>query len=99
MWKAVLLQGVALPFGERVYDLGRTLILLPDAEGDGALHAVQVVVQAGFRGDEQRRGDAQQVKLLSQGLLEKVFDRLDGYLGVVEPQCRRDNRSVCTDVP
>ena len=86
--EAVLLQGVALPFGQRVDNFGRALVLFPDAKGNGALHTVQVVVETGFRGNEKRRGHAQQVKLLCQGLLEKVFDCLDGYLGVIEPQRR-----------
>ena len=84
--EAVLLQGVALPFCQGMNDLGGTLILLLDAEGNGALHTVQIVVQSGFRRNEERSGDTQQIELISQRLLEKVFDSLDGYLGVIKTE-------------
>ena len=86
--KAILLQGVAFPFRQRVHDFSRALVLLLDSEGNGALYAVQVVVETRFRGDKKRRGDPKQIKLLCQCLLKKVLDRLDGDLCVIEAQLR-----------
>ena len=48
----------AFPFGQRVHHLGPAVAQIADRERHGALHAVQVVVDARARKDEQRRRDA-----------------------------------------
>ena len=50
-----MLEGMALPLGKGMDDLSRGFVLLPDAECDGTLHPVQVVVETGFRPDKQGR--------------------------------------------
>ena len=48
----------AFPLGQRVHHLGPAVAQIADRERHGALHAVQVVVDARARKDEQRRRDA-----------------------------------------
>ena len=84
----IALQRQALPLGQRMHHLalgahGRHV------EADGALHAVQVVVQAGLSPHEQRRGHAAQVQRVRQLHLEVVLDKLNGQLGVEGVQRRR----------
>ena len=57
-------------------------------EGDGPLHAVEVVVEAGFRAHEQRGGDPLQIQRAAQMAGKGVFDELDGPLGVVNRKGR-----------
>ena len=63
MCKTVFLQRHALPLRQRVNDFRLRLVLLFDAEGNGTLHTVQVIVQTGSRIHEKRCGYAQQVQL------------------------------------
>ena len=60
-----------------------------DIKGDLALHAVQVVVQAGGRFQKQRCGHAVQVQRGAQSVGKQALDRADGALGVVQVQRRR----------
>ena len=75
--EAVTLQGVALPFGERVNDL-RVTALLFDIKGHRALHAVEVVIQTALRTHKMRCGHAHQMQVLAEPLLKivsRLFDR------------------------
>ncbi len=56
----------AFPFGQRVHHLGPAFAQIADRERHGALHAVQVVVDARARKDEQRRCDAAQAQAAGQ---------------------------------
>ena len=40
------------------------LVLLLDAEGNGPLHTVQIVVEAGLRRYKERRGNPEKIQLL-----------------------------------
>ena len=61
-------------------------VLMPDVEGHRALHAVQIVVQAGLWVHHERRGHPQKVQSFRQKGLEEILHHLDGYLGVVQVQ-------------
>ena len=80
-----MVQGHALPLGQGVDHLG-----VPpgggDVEGDGPLHAAQVVVQASGRLHEERRGHPAQVERTAQRVLKEALQESDGLLGVVEIQ-------------
>ena len=81
----ISLQGQALPLGQGVDHLP----LGPhvgDVEGDGALHAVQVVVQARAPVHEQRGGDPVQVQPEGEVALEVLVDELNGPLELVVGQ-------------
>ena len=81
----VVFQGQALPLGQGVHHLG----VLPHGghvEADGALHAVQVVVEARGRVHKQGRGDPLEVQRGAQLYLEDIFDEPDGFLGLVQAQ-------------
>ena len=56
----VFCQGEPFPFGQRVYDLCLYVAHVFDGERNGALHAVQVIVDAHAFQHEQRGGDASQ---------------------------------------
>ena len=83
--EAVVLQGLALPLGQRLHHLCFGAAVL-DVKGDLALHAVQVVVQAGGGLQEQRRRHAVQVQRGTQGVGKQPLHRADGALGVVQVQ-------------
>ena len=85
--EVVLLQGEALPLGQRVHHLA-LLAHGGHVEGDGALVAVEVVVQTGGLLDEQRCGHPAQVQRVGQLLLEVVLDEFNGHLHVVHAQRR-----------
>ena len=55
--EVVVVEGKALPFGQGVDHLALDAHS-GDVEAHGALHAVEVVVEAGGRVHEQGRGDA-----------------------------------------
>ena len=59
-----------------------------DVKGDGALHAVEVVVQAGIFLHEQGSGDTAQIQRLPQIHLKIALDELDGPLHLVGGQRR-----------
>ena len=72
------------PFGEGMHNFGFLFVQTLDGEGDGPLHGVQVVVDAGSGKDHDGCGDAQKRQLGGQVALEHVFYGLDGFLGVFE---------------
>ena len=74
----------AFPFGQGVNDFGFPLVHAPDGEGDGALHAVEVVVEAGPGEDDHGRRDPQQGELGGEIDLEHVLDGLDGFFGIFD---------------
>ena len=93
--EAVVLQGFALPLGQRLDHLHLDAAVL-GVEGDFPLDAVQVVVQAGGGLDEERRRHAVEVQRGAQGVGEQPLHRADGALGVVQVQrgrvvCRNDD--------
>ena len=91
--EAVVLQGFALPLGQRLHHLRFGAAVL-DVEGDLPLDAVQVVVQAGGGLQEQRCGHAVEVQRGAECVCEQPLHGADGALGVVQIQRRR---VVCRD--
>ena len=79
--EAVVLQGLALPLGQRLNDLHLDAAV-PGVEGDLPLDAVQIVVQAGRSLDEERCRHAVE----TQGVSEQPLHGADGALGVVQVQ-------------
>ena len=79
------MEGHALPLGQGVDHLG-----IPagggDIEGHGALHPVEVVIEAGGRLHEQGSGDPAEVQRPAQRVLEEALEQADGLLGIVEVQ-------------
>ena len=55
---------------------------------DGPLDAVEVVVQAARRLDEQRRRHALEVQREAQLLLEQILDKADRLLRIIEAEAR-----------
>ena len=70
----------ALPLGQRVNYLGASVAHVFDGERYGALHAVEVVVQARIGKDEERRRDASEAEGLGEFGLEGLLEQLDGVL-------------------
>ena len=102
----------AFPFGQGVNDFGFPLVHAPDREGDGALHAVEVVVEAGPGEDDHGRRDPQQGELGGEIDLEHVLDGLDGFfrllgaakqvavmLGKIQGHTRFRSFQSCKDTP
>ena len=83
----VALQRQPLPLGQRMHHLALA-VHGGHVEAHRALHAVQVVVQAGFHAHEQRGGHTAQVQRVAQLHLEIVLDEFDGQLGVEGAQRR-----------
>ena len=79
------LQGQPLPLGQGVDHLS-VGAHVGDVEGDGPLHAVQVVVEAGLAVHEQGGGDPVEVQPHAQAVLELLMDQLDGPLELVVAQ-------------
>ena len=79
------MQGQALPLGQGV-DHGGGLVHVSDFKGNGAFHAVQVVVEAGGDGDEQGGGHPAQPEGAAEAVLKEVVQQADGLLGVVHAQ-------------
>ena len=77
---AILRQGEPLPFGQRVYHLGLYVAEVEYGEGDGALHAVEVVVHTQALQHEEGCCDALQPQFGAQVLLEEVFNQFDALL-------------------
>ena len=94
-------EGHTLPLGQRVDHLG-----VParggDVKGDGPLHTVQVVVQAGGRLDKQWGGDPHQIERASQCVLKKALEKADGLLGIIQVEAgsiaRRDDGLFHTNI-
>ena len=91
--EAVLCQGVALPLRQRMDDLGNFARRLY-VERDGALDAVQVVVEAAFAGDEQRRADARQVERFRKLFFKDGLDLFQCPLRLDERQLRGVHNST-----
>ena len=68
----------ALPFRQRVDDLGAHIRHRLDRKCHRTLDAVEIVVDAGSGLHEQRCGDADEVQFEGQIRLEKRFDLADG---------------------
>ena len=58
---SVLAERVALPFGQRLHDLGRLLVHIFQRETDPSFAPAQVVVQTGSREHEKRCRDTPQL--------------------------------------
>ena len=83
--EAVLVQGVALPLSQTVDDLG-LFVQAGHIERNGALDAVQVIVQAAALHDKQGSRDALEVQRHAELLLKDRLDETDGLLGVIQTQ-------------
>ena len=83
--EVVVVQGQTLPLSQGVDHLGVPLGG-GHVEGDGALHAVQVVVQAGGGLHKQGGGDPAQVEVPAEGVLKDPLEQGDGLLGVIQVQ-------------
>ena len=70
--EVVALERHALPLGKALHDLG-SRVGVQDIEGDRALIAVEVVVQAGIFVHEQRRGDAVEIEPRAQIVREDAL--------------------------
>ena len=81
----VAIERHALPLGQRMDDL-RVGVRAGNIEADRALHAVEIVVQAGGGLHEQGGGDPAQAQVAAQGILKDPLEQADGLLGVVEVQ-------------
>ena len=79
----VPLQGQPFPFGQGMDHLGLAPAQSRHVESDGTLYAVQVVVQSGIAGNEQRRGYAFQIQFGGEFRLKSPAYVFDGALGVV----------------
>ena len=82
---AVLVQGIAFPFGKAVYDLG-LLIQAGNIERNGALHTVQVIIQTASLHNKEGSRDALEMQCHAKLFLKDRFDKADGLLGVIQPQ-------------
>jgi len=80
--EAVALERKALPLCQRLHDL-RLCLRAQDIERYRALIAVEVVVQTGLFIDEQRRGNAVQVKLRAEVLLKKTLEQAYRFLRII----------------
>ena len=85
--EAVALQGQALPLCQRMDDLD-LFSDIGDIKGNGAFHAVEVIVDTAALADEQRGGDAGQVELQGEFALKGILDQLDGDFGLQDIQRR-----------
>ena len=79
MDKTVFGKRQSFPFCQRMNDLGHRLILLPDPESYRPFHAVQIIVQSGFRSHKQRCGHSGQVQFFCKRPFKIVLDVLDRY--------------------
>ena len=81
----IALQSQALPLGQGVDHLGGVLHPV-DLKGDGALHPVQVIVEAGGGGDEQGGRHPVQAQGTGEAVLEQTLEQADGLLGLIEAE-------------
>ena len=81
----VAVEGHPLPLGQGVDHL-----CVPpgvgNVEGDGPLHAVEIVVQAGGGLHKQGGGDPAQVQRAAQRILKQALEQANGLLSVIEVQ-------------
>ena len=75
----------ALPFRQGLNDL-RVAADSRNIKADRAFDSVQIIVQAGFFGDEQRGSDTLQMQACGELILEGVFYVGDGSLNLVNVQ-------------
>ena len=81
----VTLQGQALPLGQGVDHHGG-VVHPPDVKGHRALHAVQVVVQAGGGRHEQGGGHPVEAQGPAEPVLEQALEQADGLLGLIDAE-------------
>ena len=86
--EAVTREGVALPLSQGMHDL-RFNADVGDVKRDGALIAVEIVIQTGSSFDKQRRRHTQQIERVTQIFLEIVLDELDRALRFIDAQRAR----------
>ena len=85
LMEAVALQRQTFPLGQRVNHL-TVQTHIGNIKGHGALHAVQVIVEAGTAIHEQGGGDAAQVQRVAEVCLEGICDKGDGSLQLIVGQ-------------
>ena len=85
--EAIPLQGQALPLGQGMHHLAVDAHV-GNIEGDRALHAVQIIVQAGILIHKEGGGYPAQIQRLAQVDLEIALDELDGTLHLIGVQRR-----------
>ena len=78
----IALEGQALPLGQRMHHLA-VGPHVGDVKGDRALHAVEVVVEAGVSVHKQGGGDPVQIQPDGEAVLELRVDQFDGTLELV----------------
>ena len=83
----VALERQTLPLGEALHDL-RVVADVGDIEADGALHAVEVIVQTGIFFHEEGSGNAAQIERVAQVDLKITLDEFNGALHLVNVQRR-----------
>ena len=83
----VALERQTLPLGEALHDL-RVVVDVGDIEADGALHAVEVIVQTGIFFHEEGSGNAAQIERVAQVDLKITLDEFNGALHLVNVQRR-----------
>ena len=83
--EAVALQRQTLPLGQGVDHLA-VEPHIRDIKSHGALHAVQVIVEAGAAVHEQGSGDPAQVQRVAEVCLEGILDEGDGPLQLIVGQ-------------
>ena len=76
-------EGIALPLCEGMHHL-RLRADIGNVKRDGALVAVQIIIQAGSLLDKQRRRHAQQIQCTAKVFLEIVLDVLNGTLRLID---------------
>ncbi len=81
----IALQGQTLPLGKRMDDLCIDADV-GNIERDGALVAVEVVIEAGVFIDEQRRGHTAQIERIAQIHLKIALDELDRPLQLINAE-------------
>ena len=106
--EAVALQGQALPLGQGVYHLG-VGPHIRDIKAHRALHAVEIIIQAGVVVHKEGRGYTAQIQRLCQIDLEIALDELNGTLHFIAGQrslvaggnddLAHDNTSQKNDAP
>ena len=67
-------------------DLCLPAVLLLDIEGDGTLHAVEIVVHAGLGIHHEGGGHSEEVQPFCQQRLEEILHFFDGDLSIIEVQ-------------
>ena len=81
----VALQGQTLPLGQGVDHHGGVLYTA-DIKGDGALHAVEIVVQTGGGGHKEGGGYPVQAQGAAQAVLKQALEQADGLLSLINAE-------------